>query len=89
MRWLLQRGKPKLSTWEERKRRYGFRVGWQSNTWETFKHDKYLDRAMRSAVFTGRETANITQVIYQGETQAIWDDDRRTWTMKTVKVAQR
>lgn len=91
-RWLLQRRIPEtdLSAWERRKRRCGFRHEWQSDTWEVFKYDPYLDRAMRSNVFTGRETATVTRVIYQGETQAyIWDDTRRTWTMPTMKLAKR
>lgn len=89
-RWLFQRGKPELSGWEEIKRRCGYHEGWQSNTWDIFAHDKYLERAMRAAVFTGRETATITRTLYQGETQVYqWDDVRRTWTMPTMKLAKR
>lgn len=87
--WLFHRRTAKYN-WQRMQQRCGFRQGWQSNTWAKIADDPYLDRAMRSNIFTGRETATVTQVIYQGETQAyVWDDMRRTWTMPTLKLAKR
>lgn len=72
--------------WLNFQRRRGYRLGWQETSWEWIACDPYLHRAIRSRVVTGHETALVTQVIYQGDTLMVWDDDKRTWTMPTAKV---
>lgn len=78
---LLRRSKPKTS-WYEFQRRNGYRIGWQSTEWKWIACDPYLHRAIRSHVFTGRETAVVTRPIYLGHTLA----GDHTRTMPTMCV---
>lgn len=85
---LLRRGKQRYTGdwWHDFQRRNGYEPGWQETRWKRIASDKYLHRAIRSRVFTGHETAIVTQQIYQGQTMLAWDDDKRTWTMPTTRI---